>query len=250
MNVLTDTWRGLVRRRLWPLALLLIAALAAVPLLLSKSSAPAPAPAVAAAAPAGTALVSAAEDPQGGRRRYVLGARKDPFEPAPLPKVKHRHRQTTATAPQPVAAPTPAPKTDAAPASPAPSGAEITTAPPAVSPPTVAPAPKVAKSSVPEDSLSIRFGATSGSPAARTLERGYPLPSAGHPLLVYLHLEDGGKTAVFMVGSEVKGLDGDGRCDPDPESCATLRLKAGETEFIDVQGAQYELDVEKIHAAS
>src|SRR5205823_4240505 len=99
MNALTDTFRGLVRRRLWPVAVLLIAALAAVPTLLSKDPAPAPvapaAPVTGAAAPASaaqTALVAAGDDSQSGHRRYVLGAKKDPFAPAPLPKVKHHKK--------------------------------------------------------------------------------------------------------------------------------------------------------------
>ena len=48
MSVLTDIWRQLVQRRLWPVAVLLIAALVAVPLLLAKD----PEPTVEAAAPA------------------------------------------------------------------------------------------------------------------------------------------------------------------------------------------------------
>ena len=39
MNVVTTTWRQLVRRRLWPVALLLLAALVAVPVLLAREPA-------------------------------------------------------------------------------------------------------------------------------------------------------------------------------------------------------------------
>ncbi len=38
MNALSTTWRQLVRRRLWPVAVLLVAALAAVPVLLSREA--------------------------------------------------------------------------------------------------------------------------------------------------------------------------------------------------------------------
>ena len=51
MSFVTDTWRQLVRRRLWPVALLLLAALAAVPFVLAKD----PEPAAVPAAPAGNA---------------------------------------------------------------------------------------------------------------------------------------------------------------------------------------------------
>jgi hypothetical protein len=242
MNVLTDTFRGLVRRRLWPVAVLLIAALAAVPTLLSKAPEPAPvaptAPVTGAAAPASaaaqTALVAAGDDAQSGHRRYVLGAKKDPFAPAPLPKVK-KHKASKAKAQTATAAATPAPATG--PGSSGGSG----------SVPPISAAPAVPKPTYPAKSLTVRFGPTSGALTARTLEPDHPLPSASNPVLIYTGLENGGKTAVFMLGADVTKLEGDGRCAPDPESCDTLRLNAGETEFISVGKTQYELDVDKIH---
>ena len=43
MNVVTNTWRQLVRNKLWPVAVLLLAALVAVPVLLAREpEAPAP----------------------------------------------------------------------------------------------------------------------------------------------------------------------------------------------------------------
>lgn len=255
MNVITDTWRGLVRRRLWPVALLLIAALAAVPMLLAKHPTPAPAPALPAAVkpaadsgPAPT-LVSATDDPQGGRRRFVLGARKDPFEPAPLPKVEHaKKRQATAKQ-----AATPAPrKSDVAGGGGG--GTRGGTTPPPSAPPVATPAPAPAKPRYPANSIEVNFGTTSGSLTKRTLEKGKALPSAGHPVLVYMGLTNHGRTALFMVGADVASLEGDGSCDI---GCTTLRLKAGETEFVDMQpagsgakGAQYELDLLRIHASA
>jgi hypothetical protein len=238
MNVLTDTFRGLVRRRLWPVALLLLAALAAVPTLLAKNPVPAPAPAVpvtgaAAAAPqAQTALVAAGDDAQSGHRRYVLGAKKDPFAPAPLPKVKHHKKKAAAAS-----------------ATPAPSKASgsSTGLPPASSAPVPVPVP--AAPSYPANSLTVHFGQTSGELTQRTLQRDHALPSAYHPVLVFTGLENGGKTAVFMVGADVTKLEGDGRCKPDANSCDTLRLNAGDTEFVTVGKTQYELDLDKIHAA-
>ncbi len=41
MSVINDTWRFLVQRRLWPVAILLIAAAAAVPMLLRQDPRPA-----------------------------------------------------------------------------------------------------------------------------------------------------------------------------------------------------------------
>ena len=81
MSIVTDIWRQLVRRRLWPVALLLVAALAAVPLLLAKDPEPAArggragreaptASGVLAAEP----IVSVATDEAGGKRRRSRSA--------------------------------------------------------------------------------------------------------------------------------------------------------------------------------
>jgi hypothetical protein len=107
----------------------------------------------------------------------------------------------------------------------------------------------VPKPTYPANSLTVRFGLVSGAPSERTLRRDHALPSAYHPVLVFTGLENGGRTAVFLVGADVTKLEGDGRCDSDPTSCETLRLKAGETEFVTVGKTQYELDVDKIHAS-
>ena len=60
MSVITDTWRQLVRRRLWPVAALLVAALAAVPFLLAKDPEPAP---VASPASEGLTAGATAQSP-------------------------------------------------------------------------------------------------------------------------------------------------------------------------------------------
>src|SRR3954452_23518804 len=101
MNLITDTWRQLVRRRLWPVALVLFAALVAVPLTLAKQPATAAPASVAAAATPATATdgyVKLATDTATAKRRRVLGAEKDPFEPAPLPKAKKKKHAAKAAA--------------------------------------------------------------------------------------------------------------------------------------------------------
>src|SRR4051794_14118368 len=101
MNTITKPLRQLLSRKLWPVALLLVGALVAVPLALAKD--PQPAPAATAAAtqkpstdegvaatfgPAAEPATTGAGDATTTKRRRTLGAKKDPFEPAPLPKKK------------------------------------------------------------------------------------------------------------------------------------------------------------------
>jgi hypothetical protein len=101
--------------------------------------------------------------------------------------------------------------------------------------------------------LTVRFGdATSGDLERRTLKRLQPLPSAEAPVLIYLGVMGDGKTAVFLVDHGITAI-GDGECPPTPETCETIRLRAGDTEFLDVTDetgavtAQYQLDLIKIH---
>ncbi len=238
MNVIADTWRGLVRRRLWPLAVVLLAALVAVPLLLAKQPTPAAPPAPVSTGKAEDAatesLVSLAGAPADGERRRVLGESKDPFAPKPEPKAKHNKKKSKAAdAVKPAETP--------AATSPAP--------PPAPAPP--AGAPPAPKPSYPQYSLKVRFGRTDGTMRTSTIAPDQALPSASNPVLVYVGPADGGKAAVFLIEGDVTA-NGDGKCDPSPEECTTLTLRAGETEFIDVAtgggGTQYELDLETIHA--
>jgi hypothetical protein len=251
MSVINDTWRFLVGRRLWPVAILLIAAAAAVPMLLAKDPAPTTAQAPTAAVKADKNAVLA-EDPivteaaDGDRsgRRQVLGSRKDPFKP----KVK-----PTPT-PKPAAAATAEPSTGSSSASPAGGETPSTGASPAPDTST----PVVPKKKYELYELTVRFGSSAGDPSRRNVKRLQALPSNGNPVLIYLGVLDDKKTAVFLLDSGVVA-EGDGECHPSRNQCETIHIRQGETEFFDVpngsgdttegapSGAQYELDVLKLH---
>jgi hypothetical protein len=249
MSIITDTWHQLARRRLLPVAVLLLVAIAAVPFLLAKDPAPV-ASEPATVTPVDTArdaigepVVALAADPTGGRRRRVLGARKDPFEPAPAPRQK-ASESAAANPPANSGGGTAAPDT---PGTPPPSGSSGTPGGTGSSPDTPA-------KTFPANSLTVAYGtvATDKLPK-RTLERLQPLMNDSDPIVVYLGLRNGGKEAVFLVDASVTA-QGDGRCESGASDCETLVLRAGETEFLDVTDetgdvtAQYELDVLAIHA--
>ena len=290
MSVITDTWRQLVRRRLWPVAALLVAALAAVPFLLAKDPEPAP---VASPASGGSAtgtgvlatepIVALAAPEDRAERRRVLGARHDIFTPTKkaakaTAKAAKADGATAASAGTDAAAstdtsgaaasPSPSPSAGASPSAGGSAGGSTggstgtgtgstgTETPAATPTPEPAPAPATPEPTWPANSLTVRFGdAAADSLEKSTLERLSPLPSADEPVVIYLGLADEGTTAVFLLGDGVQPT-GDGVCLPEPTSCETLALKAGETEFLDVMGedgttpgAQYELDVVAIHPA-
>lgn len=55
-----------------------------------------------------------------------------------------------------------------------------------------------------------------------------PLPSREVPVLLYMGVTNGGKTAVFSVSRDVVGVGGEGFCSPTPESCQLLALEKGQ----------------------
>jgi hypothetical protein len=256
--ILTDTWQALIRRKLWPLAVLLVVALAAVPFLLKSDPAPvATAPAIATANADVAASVKAVEPVvstagASDRRRKVLGAPKNPFTPAPVPKAKQPKAAAATAGSSTAAAGTNAPASgssggSSSGGSSSGSGSSGTTTPA----PAATPTPK--RTFAP-DSLTVRFGGDQAL-ERRGLKKLEALPSADEPLLVYLGLEKAGKVAVFLVDSSIRA-QGDGACEESSAgTCEKLRMRAGDTEFLDVLGddgvtvtAAYQLDLLKIHA--
>jgi hypothetical protein len=252
MNALTDPFKALWQRKLWPVAVLLVGALVAVPVVLAEEPTPAAPPASAQAKtdeglPA--TFVSAAEATEEGSRRRVLGDPKDPFTPAPLSKKAKAARKKAADAEKALEkeSKSSGKTVDAGTTKgDAPSGGGGGSVEPPVSPaPTPAP-------TVPKYSIKVRFGSTDADPQERTVERLSVLPDEDAPVLVYRGVEDGGKVAVFEVTGSVVAL-GDGKCEPDPEDCQILKLRAGETEFLtitdtgDETDAQYMLELVKIN---
>jgi hypothetical protein len=244
MNVITTTWRQLVRRRLWPVALLLVAALAAVPVLLAQEP-EVPAPPADLVPLAGKAddtisepVVAEVTPEDRARRRRVLGVRKDPFRPAPVKKAK-------VEAPESEAPPTTGTGTGTG-TPPIEVGGGGVTVPVPVPVEPVAP-----KKYYSPGTIIVRFSdATSDEAERLALKKLEPLPNDELPLLIYMGLTKDGKKAKFLVDASVE-VDGDGTCRPHRSSCETIELSVGETEFLDVinpDAAEDAADEERIAA--
>ena len=229
MNLITDTWRGLVRRKLWPVALLLVAALVAVPMVLAKEPDGRRRPRPTLGAPRPTRACRHVRDRRRRRRRgrgtttkrrRMLGAAKDPFAPAPLPKAKKTTKQEgrgrrakTATEdegqldrlrleePPRAAART-------APTAPVGHGhADRAAGQRAADPGADVPSSR---------SRSASARSTRRSPRRRPSSASRCCPDEDNPVLVYRGVEDGGKVAVFE-------LTGIGR----PSRATAMRAHAG-----------------------
>jgi hypothetical protein len=256
MNVITDTLRQLVRRKLWPVALLLLGAVVAVPLLLAKQPETNSLTTAANAKkvePLPATFVSAPDATETAKRRRVLGALKDPFEPDALPKAKKvkKSAKKASTASKTDTTKDDTTSGDSSSGSGSGSGSGGST-PPVSAPPTATPAPTV---TIPAYSVKVRFGTTdtaSDLPES-TIERLSVLPDETNPVIVYRGVVDGGKAAIFELTGNVDA-EGDANCSPTPENCQYIKLHAGETEFLTIAdttdeatNAQFQLDVVKVY---
>ncbi|MGZ4239707.1 MAG: hypothetical protein ACXVWT_27110, partial [Solirubrobacteraceae bacterium] len=99
--------------------------------------------------------------------------------------------------------------------------------------------------------LTLRFGHADAATLKTypDVARLSPLPTADNPFFVYTGVLKDGKTAVFLLSSDAKAT-GDGHCRPSADSCQTIEVKEGDTEFFDLtvggQAIQYQLDVVRV----
>jgi len=242
MRAIRDVWSELVERRLWPIALLLVVALVAVPVVLAKQ----PAAGQAAAgtdAPAVGAVASASGEPVvsvstgDGGSAPLLGRSKDPFKAPPKPASSTTGSATTATGGTPAAGRTPS-------GGPTGSGGSGSGH---ASPRSANPAPRTYVYA----SVDVSFG-RAGSPLKRIKDvpRLAPLPSASDPIVIFMGTRSDHETAVFMLSTDVKA-QGDGRCVPSKQTCEAIELRRGGVALLDVTDSngfvkQYELDLDAV----
>lgn len=262
MNVVKDTFRDLVQRRLWPIALALLLMLVAVPMLLKATPdepAPAPATAPTVAVEGADGLTSeplVAVNADGQVDRRVLGARKDPFKPSGKRASASSGSESDAGGSSASGGPASAgAATDGGPGSGSgasggsgvsgstggstdggSTGGSIDGGSTGGSSPTptpdVAPAPPSGGTDSGEKALDLYSltVAVDGKRLGDPLERLQPLIGDTAPAIIYLGLLEDGKTAVFLLEEGVSA-DGDGTCSPSPENCQRVHLRQGETEF-------------------
>ena len=243
MSAIRGVLRDLVERKLWPIAVLLLAAAVAVPMYLGHASADeAPLPATALQADAvkvSKAAVKVDGDPAGDDRP---GAVRNPFKQLHVPKA-------------PAAPAAPSTKT---PATDQPTGSGSGGSGGSQSP--VAPGGTGNEGSKPTTPagdpldvyhLSLRFGRAEATQLKtyHDVARLSPLPTADNPFFVYTGVQTDGKTAVVLLSADATAT-GDGHCRPSSKSCQTIEVKEGDTEFFDLtvdgEAVQYQLDVVKV----
>ena len=243
MTLLRNIFSDLVEKRLWPLAVVLVAALFVAPGVLSKPAttesdqgdvlraAPGSAAARAAAEPAAQVTLDTSVP---GTLRARGPIDRNPFVQQYVPKlagppgelVTSGGEGTTSTAK---------------------SGDSTTTSTTKTTTKTESGKKKTSTTAV---SVTLRFGESGNLSTFANVTTYTPLPSQSEPFFVFLGVKaDDPNVAVFLISSDAKAT-GDGVCKPDATSCDTIEMEAGDTEFFDLTtdsgSRQYQLDITKV----
>jgi hypothetical protein len=249
MSFLRNLVSDLVEKRLWPVALLLVGALVAVPFLLgggSKADTAATATATPAATSTTTATTIRVSEDTNVATIAPIGAKHNPFKQPKAEKAATADEGATTTPstpdPTPTASDTGSTGGTTTPSTPTPS----TTTTPSHSTPT----PKTD-----ENTKAIRVDLSFGEPGStkqkdRTdIARLSALPSADKPIVIFLGVKKDKKTATFLISSDATAT-GDGSCKPSATNCQTIEMQEGDSTFLDIDlGAgvrQFRLDVDRV----
>jgi hypothetical protein len=229
---LRSLWDDLVESRLWPVAIVLVVALIAVPVLLLKPAKPAsPPPAVPAATGAGSPAVAfqAAVSTEGKKsseiRKDLRSFKgKNPFTPQGV--TLGGTATPTATSATPTTAGSTA-STDSL----AGGGSSSTGSGSSGSGATPVSPGSTTKTFYYHYTVDVRFGET-GKEDSKTLSDFRSLPSSTNPVLVFMGVKNDGKTAAFLVSAKATTV-GDGKCSPSDTECTFLYMKKGDTQMIE-----------------
>jgi hypothetical protein len=211
-----DTWNELRSRRLWPVALVLVAALVAVPVLLRKSpesssssSSSAPTPSTSSPATDAKPVVVATSDTTVGGSKLNMFKSKDPFKPH-LPKVKAASAGTTGPSTSSNSSSSGSQSGGSG------SGSGGSTGGTGSSP--TQPAGPFAYV------VDLKFGKRDATKTHHNVQKLDVLPDANNPLIVFMGVNTAGDTAVFLTDTSLKA-SGEGTCKPSPDVCSFLYLK-------------------------
>jgi len=96
--------------------------------------------------------------------------------------------------------------------------------------------------------VDLTFDAPESAPRTyRNLPRLSMLPSQASPLLIFLGVGADLNDVVFLVDSKLRASSGEGTCSPSPEECATVSLEPGEQQvFLDDKDRRYVLGIDQI----
>jgi hypothetical protein len=248
MTFFRDLFADLVNKRLLPVAIGLLVAAIAVPVLLSSGE-PASDPAAtraaqeqaaqaAADASAAQPIVAVQASNATANRKLTGLSRKDPF--------KQQHVPKAATTPTDSTSGSTAPSSGGDTGSSGGTGNSGGTGGSGDSGGGSAPTTYTTYK------VDVSFGEAGATKSRKDVPRLSPLPNSSDPIVIFLGVSRSDKQtrAVFLVTSDAVAT-GDGACKPKDDDCTYVYLAENETEYFDVQAgtaglAQYELSIKDI----
>jgi hypothetical protein len=249
MSFLRNLVSDLVEKRLWPVALLLVGALVAVPFVLGGGGSEADTAATAtppATATATATTIRVSEDTNVATIAPT-GAKHNPFKQPKAEKAATADESATTT-----------PSTSEATPTSGDTGSTGGTTTPSTSTPSTTTTPPSDSTTTPktdENTKAIRVDLSFGEPGSSKqkdhtdIARLSALPSADKPIVIFLGVKKDKKTATFLISSDATAT-GDGTCKPSATNCQTIEMQEGDSTFLDIDlGAgvrQFRLDVDRI----
>jgi hypothetical protein len=245
-DLLQDIWHDLRERRLVPVVALLLVAILAIPVLLTKSAAGPSSPVQAPAQPNGARQASLQLD-SADAASSATGSALDAFDPRnPFspPKAVTKPRAATTGAEDSAAGASDegaagggAPGSEQAPDD----GGSAPGAPAPVAPPT-----RTAEFQYVAD---VTFWTGNRRRAIHGLRKLDMLPNEAAPVLIFMGVTRSGGNAVFLVDSTLRAA-GEGRCVPTHSNCAFVHIGPGaEHTFSTEDGDSYRLRIDEIRRA-
>jgi hypothetical protein len=220
---LLDLWLDLREKRLAPVALLLLAGVIAVPIVLAKKAEPppaAPTATTAAAAPSAPVVAGQASAGTTNSKLQTFSAR-DPFEPTAVPAAAGGTTTGTTTTPA-TTTPTTTPGTGTTGSGTTTPGGGTNGTGPTPGTGTTTPETKTTLFTYTAD---LKFGAGGDQATFKDVKRLQLIPDEKTPKIVFLGVTTTGKTAVFLIDSNIGVDTGEGKCRPSPDNCTFLYLR-------------------------
>ncbi len=252
MSFLRNLVSDLVEKRLWPVAVLLVGALVAVPFLLGGGATSAADPvesatATATATTTTTATTIRVSEDTNLASMAPTGTKHNPFR---QPKVEQAATTDDSAAPTPsVSEATPTSGDTGS------TGGSTTPSTTTPSPSTTTPSDSPTTPKTDGNTKAIRVDLSFGEPGSskqkdrKDIARLSALPSADKPIVIFLGVKNDKKTAAFLISSDATAT-GDGTCKPSATNCQTIEMQEGDSTFLDIDLGtgvrQFRLDVDRV----
>jgi hypothetical protein len=260
---LLDLWLDLREKRLAPLAIILLVAIVAVPIVLAKgaSEEPAPAPAATATTASAAPVIQQSQAQQGPTSsKLQTFSPRDPFEPTRTAGGTGTSGATGGTGAAGGTGSTGTSGTTGSAGTTTPSGGgggATTGTQPSTGTGTgtngTGNTTGETKTTLFTYTVDARFGEGGSVKAYKDVKRLDLIPSADNPKVVFLGVTTTGKTAVFLIDSNI-GVDTGGKCRPSGDECTFLYLRPDDDHdqalLTDSDGTVYHLRLLAIHRVS